>query len=328
MAKRSLHSRLLIGAILWMTGLLFAMNVVVTVIIRHRPDLQSRRVLHFSALGVVAVLFLAGGLWLVGRGLAPLYELRRRLARFRAGESAVIEGEYPAEVQPLVDDINALLDDRDRAIARALSTAGDLAHGLKTPLAILTQEAARAEKAGHGELAATILQQVERMTRQVEYHLAHARATATAGGAPGVRCSVAESAAGLARTMRRLHASRGIEIDLDIPPEQSIRGRREDLDEMLGNLIDNACKWARSRVQVHSSRGNAAVVICVDDDGPGIDPALRERVLQRGVRADQAAPGSGLGLAIVRDLASLYGGSIGLEESPQGGLRARLVLPS
>ena len=230
-------------------------------------------------------------------------------------------------MQPLVDDLNALIEHRERAVSRAVSKAGDLAHGLKTPLAVLAQEAERAETDGHHDLAATMSQQVERMRRQIDYHLAHARAAAS-GATPGVRCVVIASAEGLARTLLRLHAGRGIAIDVNVASDHCVRGQREDLDEMLGNLLDNACKWATSRVAVDASIDGASVVITVDDDGPGLAPSMREAVLQRGVRADQAAPGSGFGLAIVRDLAEVYGGSISLGAAPMGGLRARLQLPA
>jgi signal transduction histidine kinase len=198
---------------------------------------------------------------------------------------------------------------------------------LKTPLAVLSHEAERADAAGHQDVAASISQQVQRMRRQVEYHLAHARAAAS-GATPGARCSVLASAEGLSRTLLRLHAGRGLAIHVHVSPEHAVRSQREDLDEMLGNLLDNACTWARSRVSVESSVHEAAIVITVDDDGPGLDPSMRDAVLQRGVRADEAAPGSGLGLAIVRDLAELYGGSISLDASPDGGVRARLQLPA
>jgi signal transduction histidine kinase len=254
----------------------------------------------------------------VRKALAPFRTLRAGLSSVREGRSQRIEGDYPTEVQPLVDDLNALLEDREQAVARALTTAGDLAHGLKTPLAVLAQ----------AELAATLRQQVERMQRQIDYHLARARATASSRAAPGLRCSVLPSVEGLVRTMRRLHAEREIAIDADVSPEHEIRGRREDLDEMLGNLLDNACKWGRTTVGVTAEARADHVHIVVDDDGPGVPAALRGDVLQRGVRADQAAPGSGLGLAIVADLVELYGGSIALGSSPLGGLRATLRLPS
>jgi signal transduction histidine kinase len=324
---RSLRARIFLGALLWM-GALTVMLHTITGVILHRgpttPDRQLLRLYHFSSMTALGIVFLAGGLWLVRRGLAPLDELRTRLTNVREGREREVEGSYPTEVQPLVSDLNALLADRERAVERAIATAGDLAHGLKTPLAILLREAERADD----EVAANIRQQVERMRRQVEYHLAHARANASAGVAPGVRCSVPESAHALARTMRQLHADRVLTIDVHVPAEQTIRGRREDLDEMLGNLVDNACKWARAHVRIESSAIEGNVVIVVDDDGPGLDPSMRDSVLQRGVRADETAPGSGLGLAIVRDLAALYGGSITLLDSPLGGLRARLALPA
>jgi signal transduction histidine kinase len=284
------------------------------------------RLAHGTLIALLAIGLLLAGLALIRRGLSPFDELRVRLAAVRSGRDQRVEGSYPAEVQPLVDDLNALLEDREQRIRRALAKAGDLAHGLMTPLAVLSQEAETAETAGHGDLAATINQQVGRMHRQVDYHLAMARAAAC-GTTPGARCSVAASAEGLSRTLRRLYAAPGVDIHVDVAPEHTVRSRSEDLDEMLGNLLDNACKWARSRVVVGASEDGAHVVITVDDDGPGLDPSMRNVVLQRGVRADEAAPGSGFGLAIVRDLAELYGGSVALDTSPLGGLRARLRLP-
>jgi signal transduction histidine kinase len=139
---------------------------------------------------------------------------------------------------------------------------------------------------------------------------------------------VAESAESLARTLLQLHAGRGVSIDLRVPADQSVRCQRQDLDEMLGNLLDNAFKYARSRIVLDSSRDGTSIVITIDDDGPGLAPSLRAAVLQRGVRADEAGPGSGLGLAIVADLAELYGGSVALDPAPAGGLRARLRLPA
>src|SRR5262249_6466878 len=174
--------------------------------------------------------------------------------------------------------------------------------------------------------AGSIVQQVERMQRQVDYHLAHARAAAS-GSAPGVRSVVADSVDGLVRTLHRLYADRGLDVLVRVPRQHAVRAQREDVDEMLGNLLDNACKWAHSRVIVDAQPSAGALDITVDDDGPGVDASMRDVVLQRGMRADEAAPGSGLGLAIVRDLAELYGGSIALDASPLGGLRARLQLP-
>jgi signal transduction histidine kinase len=310
-----------------MTAVLFAVNALLLFVTRNHPEIAVRRVTFYTVMTIVAGAFVVWGLLFVRKAVSPFRSLRAGLASVRKGRSQRIEGDYPTEVQPLVNDLNGLLEDRERAIARALATAGDLAHGLKTPLAVLAQEAEQAGAAGHHDLATTLRQLVERMQRQVDYHLARARATASARAALGPRCSVLPSVEGLVRTMRRLHAGRELRIDADVSPTHEIQGRREDLDEMLGNLLDNACKWARSRVAISSASDHAQLLISVDDDGPGLDPSMRAEVLQRGVRADQQVRGSGLGLAIVSDLAELYGGSVTLETSPLGGTRARLQLP-
>ncbi len=269
----------------------------------------------------VALIFIGIGVTMMRRGLSPFDELRARLTNVRNGSEKRLEGRYPSEVQPLVNDLNALLDHRDEVVRRALGKAGDLAHGLKTPLAVLVLEAQRAENAGQHELAAEVRMQLDRMRRQIDYHLAHARAAAS-GSTLGARSSVLESATALARTLLRLHADRGLTIDVHVDANHAVQVQREDLDEMLGNLLDNACKFARSRVVITSSVNGPGLLITIDDDGPGLDPTLRDAVLQRGVRADEAAPGSGFGLAIVRELAELYGGSIVLGQSPEGGVRA------
>ena len=315
----------MLGALLWTIGLVVATHFVVMALVSFaRPG-----IVHWGALSVGAIGLLVAGLTQVRIGLAPFAQLRSRLAAVRQGLSRRVEGSYPSEVQPLVDDLNALLEDRERSVARAQTKAGDLAHGLKTPLAVLAQEAERAGTGEGSELATTVAQQVDRMRRQVDYHLAHARAAAS-GARLGARCSVEESVEGLVRTLRRLHAERGLVIETEVPVGLAVRVQREDLDEMLGNLLDNACKWTRSRVRLAASAeaaGESEALISVDDDGPGLDPSLQDSVLQRGVRADEASPGSGLGLAIVRDLAELYGGAIAIDRSPEGGLRACLRLP-
>lgn len=315
MKLRSLKGRFILASILWTAGLLGVSHLTSLLLLRH---FRIHGSFHLYIVIIPAAIAMIIGFLGVRRGLSPFTLLRQRLADVRDGRAPRLEGEYPAEVQPLVEDLNALLDDRERNVRRAVAKAGDLAHGLKTPLAVLAQEAARLD-------APIVAQQVERMRRQIDYHLAHARAAAS-GATPGARCALLPSVEGLVRTLLRLHAERGVTIDVHVAPEHTFRGTREDLDEMLGNLLDNACKWARARVSVTSSERDGRVVIDVDDDGPGIDPALRDAVLQRGVRADEAAPGSGFGLAIVRDLAEVYGGSIALASAPAGGVRARLVL--
>ncbi|HEX2491906.1 MAG TPA: sensor histidine kinase [Blastocatellia bacterium] len=325
----SLKARILLGAILWTIGLF-----MIAVFILHfaLPPPSAHGVFRWAfrygaGTALAAALCMLLGFLQVRRGLSSINQLRDRLAAVHKGAAARVGGSYPVEVQPLVDDLNALLEERERRVARAVAKAGDLAHGLKTPLAVLAHEAQRARAAGHEQLAAEIDQQIDRMRRQIDYHLAHAR-SAAASASPAARASIATSAEGLVRALKRLHAERDLSIEIDAPASHTFRGQREDLDEMLGNLLDNACKWACARVKLTSSKEGEQVVIAVDDDGPGIEPSMREAVLRRGVRADETAQGSGLGLAIVRDLAEIYGGSISLEESPMGGARARLTLPA
>ena len=321
----SFRFRLLVGSLLWTGGLLYIAHVGSMFFMFGRDPLLRFGNLY-PTIALAAAVMVVGFLQ-VRAGLSSFAALRSRLASVRQGQERQVTGRYPTEVQPLVDDLNALLAHRDKRISDALAKAGDLAHGLKTPLAVLAHESERAKAAGQTELSAVIGQQVDRMRRQVDYHLAHARAAAS-GATPGARCIVVESAEALARTLQRLHAERGVTIALDIAPNHAIRGQREDLDEMLGNLLDNACHWANSRVAIASSAADSRILITVDDDGPGLASDLRDVVLQRGVRADEAAPGTGLGLAIVRDLAELHGGSIALAGSPLGGLQARLHLPA
>jgi signal transduction histidine kinase len=330
---KSLRSHLLVGSILWTLGLLFVAHVVAVRIIHELFEgkpVQMTRIAYQTTgavLLVLALAFMIAGFVHVRRGLSALDRLRERLADLREGRIERLAGDYPTEVQPLVADVDALLDQREQTVRRALAKAGDLAHGLKTPLAVLTQEAERLAAAGEGDLAAELRRELERMRRQIEYHLAHARA-AGAGATLGARCDLTEATTALVRTLERLHSERGIAFAIDVRSSHAARCQREDFEEMLGNLLDNACKWARSRIAVASELHAGQVVLTVDDDGPGLAPELRARVLRRGVRADEAAPGSGLGLAIVADLAELYGGSIALDDAPGGGLRARLVLPA
>lgn len=326
----SLRTRVLLGAALWTMGLFIIFGVLLTqALFRHPgvPSIFHRIFLNVWPLLAAAGVCLAAGLFLVRRGLASFGALRARLVEVRDGRDRRLDGVFPVEVQPLIGELNGLLADREQRVGRALATAGDLAHGLKTPLAVLNHVAGQARGRDQGDLADAIAQQVDRMRRQVDYHLAQARASA-AGGTADARCQVRVSAEGLARTMQTVYGERALDIALDVPDAETVRVTREDLDEMLGNVLDNACKWARSRVAVHTSSGATGVCVIVDDDGPGLAADLRQTVLRRGVRADQAAPGSGLGLAIVRDLAELYGGAVALSAAPLGGLRVELTLPA
>ncbi|MFC5300244.1 ATP-binding protein [Azospira restricta] len=275
------------------------------------------------ALGILGLGLALAVVVQVGVGLAPLRALRRALARIGSGEARRLEGDYPAEVMPLVDEFNGVLAHNAEVVERARTQAGNLAHALKTPLAVL----ANAADGRDDELARLVAEQVGNARRQVDYHLA--RAQAAASRLPGARTPLAPAVDGLVRALRRLHAARGVELAVaPLPAALAFRGDAQDLQEMLGNLLDNACKWAVQRVVLAAERDGRQLVVTIDDDGQGLPPERRQEVLRRGVRADEAVPGSGLGLAIVADLARLYGGEIALAESPLGGLRARLTLPA
>jgi signal transduction histidine kinase len=321
----SVRRKVLYGALLWTFGMLAAFSVVLTY---HHPMFDALRVVHQHApfMGLLALISMAAGLVVVRAALASLHNIRRNLSAVRDGSELRVGGVYPTEVQPLVDDLNALLAHVENVVARAGTKAGDLAHGLKTPLAVLSNEADRLASRGDRQLAATLSEQIAIMRRHVEYHLAHARAAAS-GPALHTKCSVSESVDGLVRTMRQIHAGRGVTITSHVDSSHVFKGRREDLDEMLGNLLDNACKWARTQAVISSAVDGERLTLTVEDDGPGLDEQARTTVLQRGVRKDSATPGSGLGLAIVSDLAEVYGGSIVLDRRSSGGLTARLELP-
>ncbi|HEX4077251.1 MAG TPA: sensor histidine kinase [Rhizomicrobium sp.] len=270
-------------------------------------------------LGLIAAIFIQ-----VRIGLQPLNRVSVALARIRDGKARRLVGRFPAEIAPLATELNSLIEHSAEVVGRARTHVSNLAHFLKTPLSVLASEAS----AHPGPLADAVLRQVATMRRQVDHYLARARA-AGALDVLGNRTPVRPAIEDLARVLSRIHAVRGLAIDVDVPRELAFRGERQDLEEMAGNLIDNACKWARSRVAVSARKtAGAAFELRVGDDGDGLDPEERARVGERGERLDETMPGSGLGLAIVRDIAKLYGGLLTLDESPLGGLEARLSLPA
>lgn len=323
MATRSLGSRLALGSLLWTLGGA-AVAVALLAGVVHLPHAYLSYGLHFGAVGFAAAVLLIAGLLQLRTGLSHFDELRARLQDVRTGAATQVTGDYPPEVQPLVSDLNTVLAQQTAAVSRAQARAGDLAHGLKTPLAVIAHEADRAAAAGQSDLAESLRQQVTRLQRHVDYHLAHARA-ASAGTATA-RALVRASVDGLVRALSRLHADRGLTIGVDVADDVAVRVQPADLDEMLGNLLDNACKWARHEVRVTARRSEGRIVVTIDDDGPGIAPELRAAVLLRGVRVDETAPGSGLGLAIVRDLAAIYDAELALDTNERGGLRVTLGL--
>jgi signal transduction histidine kinase len=280
------------------------------------------------ALGVLGIGVVASTILQVRWSLSPLKRIGRALAAVRSGEAQRLEGQFPREISSLVDEVNALIAANQDVVDRARTHVGNLAHALKTPLSVITNEARAAE----GPLAEKVEEQAALMRAQIQHHLQRARAAARVAVTTEVT-EVGPVVEGLARTMERIYRERSVSISSRLAPSLRFRGERQDLEEMLGNLVDNACKWASSRVAIEvagepgGSHGPRLRIV-VDDDGPGMGPAQREAALKRGQRLDETKPGSGLGLAIVADLAGLYGGRFDLSASPQGGLRAEIELPA
>ena len=259
-------------------------------------------------------------------GLQPLRRVGRDLAAIRQGRARRLEGVYPAEVAPLASELNGLIEHNAAVVERARTHVGNLAHALKTPLSVLANEA-HGDGGGGGALAATVAKQTDQMRRLVDHHLTRARTAAT-GGVLGARTEVAPVVADVARAVTRIHAGRAVDIACDCPPDLAFAGEAQDLEEMVGNLLDNAAKWARAQVRLTARRDGGGLVVAIEDDGPGLDAAQIEAALRRGTRLDEQVPGSGLGLAIVHDIAELYGGSLALEPATLNGLRATLRLPA
>ena len=318
----SLRAHLMIGSGFLMVGLFGASIVLwhITFGQREPPSMFFAILSHAHLFAIVCLVCMGIGAAQVQRGWRSIDQVRSHLADIHAKPERRLTGRYPAEIAPLAADVNRLLDQRDAMVARASLGAGDLAHGLKTPLAILTQDGERAARDGHAALAASIVAQVNRMRRQVDSHLARARIDLSRHRV-GVPVSLLESITGIVCTLERLYGERRIAFDVQVSESIEVLAAREDLDEILGNVLDNACKWARTACRVHARIEPGRVVILIDDDGPGIPVKVRDRVPARGVRADEAASGSGLGLSIARDLAQAYGGRTLLDDSPLGGLR-------
>ncbi|WP_421724219.1 ATP-binding protein [Bauldia sp.] len=263
-------------------------------------------------------------------GLRPLDNVRRGLAALRSGRETRFEGPFPAEIEPLTKELNELLESNQQIVERARTQVGNLAHALKTPLSVITNEA----RAGQGPLADKVAEQAELMRLQVNHYLERAQMAARST-VIGAIAEVEPAVASLVRAMARIHGDRGIALTASVPPDARFKGEKQDLEEILGNLVDNACKWARSSVTVTATYeapdgdGNGgSLTLCIDDDGPGLTAAQRTEATRRGRRLDETKPGSGLGLSIVTDLVQLYDGTFRLEQAPSGGLRAEVSLPA
>jgi signal transduction histidine kinase len=310
-------------------------------------------VAQFRNLMIVALSMLGSGLLIatffqVQYGLRPLKQIERRLAAIRSGEAQRLDGQLPIEIQQLQYELNALIESNQDIVERARTHVGNLAHALKTPLSVITNEArdevrkvdasAGAAHAASTPFARKVTEQAEVMRVQINHYLDRARMAARIVVTSGVT-DIEPVAQSLSRALTRIYDNKrgdeSVKIDVSCPEPARFQGERQDLEEMMGNLMDNACKWAKSEVrlsiEVASVTGTPAlkrVHITVDDDGPGLSAGQRAEVGKRGKRLDESKPGSGLGLSIVADLAGLYRGKLELDEAPHGGLRARLDLPA
>jgi len=281
--------------------------------------------LALAGLGLVLSTFLQ-----VRYGLQPLRTVERRLSAIRSGEADLLEGQVPAEIAPLQTELNALIQSNQDIIERARTQVGNLAHALKTPLAVITNEVGD----DPSPAARKVAEQAEVMRDQVSYYLDRARMVARVD-VVGRVTDVEPVAQSIARALGRINRDRALEITVDCARDARFQGEKQDLEEMLGNLADNACKWAQSRVRIvvttsirPEDRHPRRLAISVDDDGPGLTADQRAQGIKRGRRLDESKPGSGLGHSIVADLAQSYRGQFRLEKAELGGLSARLDLPA
>ena len=288
-------------------------------------DLSEFTHLLIAALGVLGLGLLAATYFQVRFGLRPLSGIRQNLAEIRSGNAEKLEGELPYEIRPLQQELNALIQSNREIVDRARTHVGNLAHALKTPLSVISNEA----RAHEGALAAKVVEQAEMMRTQITHHLDRARVAARSS-VIGDTTNVDDVLQGLKRALDRIYGERMLDLEVSASEGLKFQGEKQDFEEMVGNLLDNACKWASSEVKASAlpTEGKKRFVVIIDDDGPGLTDEQRKKVVKRGQRLDESKPGSGLGLSIVADLAHLYKGRFELEPSPEGGLRARLELPA
>ncbi|MDP1616066.1 sensor histidine kinase [Phenylobacterium sp.] len=277
-----------------------------------------------------AVAFLLLGAGLVGAvvfqvrfGLRPLFALRREVAEVRRGKAERIAGRYPIELEPLAEELNALVSHNQEVVERQRTHVGNLAHALKTPLSVMLTESRQTQSA----LGEVVERQAEVMRQQVDHHLRRARAAARTPGR-GERTDVADVLDELARTLSRIFQDKGVEIDWDCDEDLYFQGERQDLLEMAGNAMENAAQWSRGKVRVRAvALSPERLGLTIEDNGPGLPAARRPEVLRRGARLDESAPGSGLGLSIIDELARAYGGDLRLDDARLGGLSVAIDLP-
>lgn len=300
---------------------------VVFMVAEDRAPLD-RDVRTFGTTIAVALILLTVGLIAavivqVQVGLSPLFALQKEVADMRTGRTDRVSGQYPRELEPLASELNALMAHNQDVVERQRTHVGNLAHALKTPLSVLLTEADQRP----GPLADVVRRQAEAMRTHVDHHLRRARAAARTQG-QGERTAAAPVIEELARTLERIFRDKVSSIDWTCPDDLTFLGERQDLLEIVGNLLENACKWCQTRVRIAAAiRDERTWILTVEDDGPGLAAEQRQAVLMRGARLDETAPGSGLGLSIVDELVRAYGGTLSLAESSLGGLKIELRLP-
>ncbi len=276
--------------------------------------------LLLMGLGLVAAVFIQ-----VQVGLRPLYDLRDEIAAVRKGKASRVEKSYPVEIQPLAQQVNRLLAHNQEVVERQRTHVGNLAHALKTPISVMLAEAGTKD----GALPEMVRRQTKVMQGQVDHHLRRARAAARAAHGLGETTPVPEVLDELAVMIEQVFRDKDVEIDWRAPDDLAFLGERQDLQEVLGNLIENAAKFSTRRVRVSAGgNGLGQMIVVVEDDGTGLPEDQRDAVMKRGARLDESAPGSGLGLSIVDDLTRAYGGRLTLADSDMGGLKAVLELPA
>ena len=287
------------------------------------------------------LIFTIGGLGLgfiatiamqVSFGLYPLKRISRVLSDVRTGRSRRLKSDFPREILPLVDEVNAVLDHNDKLVERARTHVGNLAHALKTPISVLKNEAATQEDTPFSGLVG---RQVAHMERRVDHHLVRAR-VAGRDRVAGAKADVNDCISGLLRSLNRIYPDKNINVSLNVDQNLQFWGEREDLDEVLGNLLENAFKWAKSEIRVTASKAKVSnakstksqITISIEDDGPGVSKEMRDAMFERGKRLDESVPGTGLGMAIVHDIVEICEGSVALSTSDMGGLKIVVIIPA
>lgn len=295
-----------------------------------RAEVQSFTNALYLSLGLLGLGLLGAIFFQVRYAMRPMLTLQQKLNDIRGGKIEMLEGNFPTEMQPVADEMNLLIQSNFEIIDRARMQVGNLAHALKTPISVLTNEA----RESPGPLAEKVKEQIGVMRDQVNMYLDRARRAARAQTI-GSATDVDPVLQALARTLQRINMDKGVKISVSTQPGLRFRGERQDLEEIVGNLMDNACKWSKGSVEVRASSlqqkgddGRPRMLIEVDDDGPGLPPEQRAVALKRGQRLDESKPGSGLGLNIVSETTAMYNGKVELDAATLGGLRVKLTLPS